>query len=109
MHRGGIQRPERFHAELLVRNGGGNANRPASASQNPAGMPRGTVTASRCQPRGRRSIWTALSLCRPRSPSGQPAGNRLNINRVGNAAGLVTESRDAGRGNAVIHKSYIKR
>ena len=41
---------------------------------------------------------------RPISP-----GNRLNINRVGNAAGLVTESRDAGRGNAIIHKSYIKR
>jgi ARG/rhodanese/phosphatase superfamily protein len=41
---------------------------------------------------------------RPSTP-----GNRLNINRVGNAAGLVTESRDAGRGNAVIHKSYIKR
>jgi hypothetical protein len=41
---------------------------------------------------------------RPSTP-----GNRLNINRVGNAAGLVTESRDAGRGNAIIHKSYIKR
>jgi hypothetical protein len=41
---------------------------------------------------------------RPSTP-----GNRLNINRVGSAAGLVTESRDAGRGNAVIHKSYIKR
>jgi hypothetical protein len=41
---------------------------------------------------------------RPSTP-----GNRLNINRIGNAAGLVTESRDAGRGNAVIHKSYIKR
>jgi hypothetical protein len=41
---------------------------------------------------------------RPSTP-----GNRLNINRVGNAGGLVTESRDAGRGNAVIHKSYIKR
>jgi hypothetical protein len=41
---------------------------------------------------------------RPSTP-----GNRLNINRIDNPAGLVTESRDAGRGTAVIHKSYIKR
>jgi hypothetical protein len=41
---------------------------------------------------------------RPSTP-----GNRLNINRMGSASGLVTESRDTGRGNAVIHKSYIKR
>lgn len=45
-------------------------------------------------------------------PAAQPAstmGNRLNINRVDNAAGLVTESRDPTRQNAIIHKSYIKK
>jgi hypothetical protein len=43
------------------------------------------------------------------APALNAAGNRLNINRVGNAAGLVTESRDPARGNAVIHKSYIRK
>jgi hypothetical protein len=38
----------------------------------------------------------------------RPDGNHLTINRVENAAGLVTESRDATRQNALIHKSYIK-
>jgi hypothetical protein len=45
-------------------------------------------------------------------PTPQPAnvpGNRLNVNRVDGAAGLVTESRDPARQNAVIHKSYIKK
>ena len=50
---------------------------------------------------------------RPQSfqTEGRPStpGNRLNINRVDGAAGLVTESRDPSRGNAIIHKSYIKR
>ena len=38
-----------------------------------------------------------------------PDGNRLSVNRVEGAAGLVTESRDPARQNAVIHKSYIKK
>ncbi|WP_439625784.1 ARPP-1 family domain-containing protein [Gemmata sp.] len=37
------------------------------------------------------------------------AGNRLNVQRVEDAAGLSSESRDAGRGNALIHKSFIKK
>jgi hypothetical protein len=37
------------------------------------------------------------------------AGNRLNVQRVEGAAGLCSESRDAGRGNALIHKSFIKK
>ncbi|VTU02372.1 Uncharacterized protein (Fragment) OS=uncultured bacterium PE=4 SV=1 [Gemmataceae bacterium] len=37
------------------------------------------------------------------------AGNRLNVQRVEDAAGLCSESRDAGRGNALIHKSFIKK
>ncbi|HVL11870.1 MAG TPA: DUF6569 family protein [Gemmata sp.] len=36
-------------------------------------------------------------------------GNRLSVNRVDGAAGLVTESRDPSRQNAVIHKSFIKK
>jgi hypothetical protein len=51
-------------------------------------------------------------LNRPAQPAaGQPAtpGNRLNVNRVENRAGLVTEARDPARQNAVIHKSYIKK
>jgi hypothetical protein len=36
-------------------------------------------------------------------------GNRLNVNRVEDGAGLVSESRDPGRQNAVIHRSYIKK
>jgi hypothetical protein len=38
-----------------------------------------------------------------------PEGNRLKVNRVESAAGLVSESRDPARQNAVIHKSYIKK
>lgn len=38
-----------------------------------------------------------------------PDGNRLNINRMDNPAAMVTESRDSGRGNAVIHRSYLKK
>jgi hypothetical protein len=38
-----------------------------------------------------------------------PDGNRLNVNRVDNPNELVTESRDPGRGNAVIHRSYLKK
>lgn len=38
---------------------------------------------------------------------GQPAGNRLNVNRVDNPAALMIESRDAARPSAVIHRSYI--
>lgn len=37
------------------------------------------------------------------------AGNRLSVQRVEDAAGLCSESRDAGRGNALIHKSFIKK
>lgn len=36
-------------------------------------------------------------------------GNRLNVNRVEDGGGLVSESRDPGRQNAVIHRSYIKK
>lgn len=45
-------------------------------------------------------------------PNSQPLnrdGNRLNVNRVENATGLVSESRDPARQNAVIHRSYIKK
>jgi hypothetical protein len=46
----------------------------------------------------------------PRAASrANPQGNRLNVNRVDGAAGLVTESRDPSRQNAVIHKSFIKK
>jgi hypothetical protein len=37
------------------------------------------------------------------------AGNRLNVQRVENATGLSSESRDPVRGNALIHKSFIKK
>jgi len=36
-------------------------------------------------------------------------GNRLNVQRVEDRSGLVTESRDPSRQNAVIHRSYIKK
>jgi len=36
-----------------------------------------------------------------------PAGNRLNTNRVENRAAVVVESKDAG--NRVVHRSYIKK
>jgi hypothetical protein len=36
-------------------------------------------------------------------------GNRLNSNRQENGSALMVESRDAGRANAVIHRSYIKK
>ena len=36
-----------------------------------------------------------------------PEGNRLNVNRVNGSGGLVTESRDPSRQNAVVHKSII--
>jgi hypothetical protein len=42
-------------------------------------------------------------------PAVNPDGNRLNVNRVECPAGLVTESRDPARQNAVIHKSFIKK
>jgi hypothetical protein len=82
----------------LLRQGGGNR----AGSVNPA-TPRNVDVAE---------VQDLLEqLPRANSPAlaANPQGNRLNINRVGNAAGLVTESRDAGRGNAMIHKSYIKR
>jgi hypothetical protein len=45
----------------------------------------------------------------PRAANAANSGNRLNVNRVDGAAGLVTESRDPSRQNAVIHKSFIKK
>lgn len=45
-----------------------------------------------------------------RSPAAvNPDGNRLSVNRVEDGAGLVTESRDPARRNAVIHRSLIKK
>lgn len=38
-----------------------------------------------------------------------PQGNRLNVNRVEDRAGLVSEARDPARQNAVIHRSFIKK
>lgn len=38
-----------------------------------------------------------------------PSANQLNVRHVENAAGLVTESRDPTRQNAVIHRSFIKK
>jgi hypothetical protein len=39
----------------------------------------------------------------------QTDGNRLTNNRVDNNGTLTVESRDTGRGGAVIHRSYIKK
>lgn len=38
-----------------------------------------------------------------------PEGNRLKLNRVDNPAVVVTEARDPSRGNAVFHRSYLKK
>ncbi|HEV3383871.1 MAG TPA: DUF6569 family protein [Gemmata sp.] len=43
------------------------------------------------------------------SQAPQSNGNRLNVNRVENASGLMSESRDPTRQNAVIHRSFIKK
>jgi hypothetical protein len=44
----------------------------------------------------------------PEQPA-NPEGNRLQSNRSENRSALMVESRDAGRQNAVIHRSYIKK
>lgn len=46
---------------------------------------------------------------RPPAPRANPDGNRLNSNRNENRSSLMVESRDSGRQNAVIHRSYIKK
>ncbi|MBA4190822.1 MAG: hypothetical protein C0467_22780 [Planctomycetaceae bacterium] len=45
------------------------------------------------------------------APNGSTSstGNRLNVQRVEDRAGLSTESRDPARQNALIHKSFIKK
>ena len=45
---------------------------------------------------------------RPAAPA-NAAGNRLDNNYVENKSTLMVESRDPARGNAVIHKSYVKK
>jgi len=43
------------------------------------------------------------------NPASNPAGNRLNVQRVEDKSGLSSESRDPARHNALIHKSFIKK
>lgn len=101
---------------VVVQQGGERAN-PASVSRGvilaspiPAMNPAAAVQNDDVQAFRRvQSASGRDSMYLPQGSEGQMPGNRLHINRVGNAAGLVTESRDAGRGNAIIHKSYIKR
>jgi hypothetical protein len=56
-----------------------------------------------------RNVYLGIPEARSAAQPVNPQGNRLNVNRVDNRAGLVTESRDPARQNAVIHKSYIKK
>ncbi len=47
------------------------------------------------------------SSASPTSP--QQHGNQLSVNKVENTTGLMTESRDPTRQNAVIHRSFIQK
>ncbi len=60
-------------------------------------LPAGTLTA------------TGVGQAEPLPPPPNTDGNRLNSNRTENRSTLVVESRDAGRQNAVIHRSYLKK
>jgi hypothetical protein len=77
-------------------------NTPAGGVQ----APRGTVTA---YPLGSGRAILNDAEPAPGTATVNTPGNRLNVNRVDGAAGLVTESRDPARQNAVIHKSFIKK
>jgi hypothetical protein len=91
-------RPDRFQTEGRVIQRGGAQPQPAP-NLNPVA--------------NNNEVQDLLDELRPlnRAPAqpANPAGNRLNVNRVDNRSALVTESRDPARQNAVIHKSYIKK
>jgi len=102
----GVSRPGRA---LVIRRGGEELNR--APNSNPAAGPavdNFREVGALLDPAPRVPDPSALPGMRAIPVQAAP-GNRLTINRVDSAAGLMTECRDPARGNAVIHKSYIKR
>src|SRR5262249_43997579 len=94
----------------MNRNSGGQPQPPQLSRLNPAAIGGAQVANLGPNPAGQEVFQTeARFQTEGRPAAANPDGNRLNVNRIDNATGLVTESRDPNRQNAVIHKSYIKK